>query len=74
MADMNAMMAELKRESGKDFDKAFIDAMIMHHQQALEMCEMAKDKAVLAELKEMARGIIEKQSKEIERLKAMRTR
>ena len=50
------------------FDKAFIDAMIPHHQSAIEMAQVAREKSEIPEIEELAVDIISAQQKEIEQL------
>jgi uncharacterized protein (DUF305 family) len=71
MADMSmsSMNSELKDRSGDDFDKAFLEMMIEHHQGAIDMANAAKDNAKHSEIKAMADDIISAQSNEIEQMK-----
>lgn len=62
---MDDMMAGLTGKSGDDFDKAFISEMIVHHQGAVDMAEAALRDAKHDEVKELARGIIDAQTREI---------
>jgi uncharacterized protein (DUF305 family) len=55
-------------ENGKYSDKAFIDAMVPHHQGAIEMARVALKNAEHAEIKELTRNIISSQQAEIEEL------
>ena len=48
-----------------DFDKAFIEAMIPHHQLAVMMAQMLKSGTSRPEMLTLANNIIESQSKEI---------
>jgi uncharacterized protein (DUF305 family) len=50
------------------FDKAFIDAMIPHHQSAIEMAQVAREKSEIPEIKELAEDIISAQQEEIEQM------
>jgi uncharacterized protein (DUF305 family) len=50
------------------FDKAFIDAMIPHHQSAIEMAQVAREKSEIPEIKELAEDIVSAQQKEIEQM------
>jgi uncharacterized protein (DUF305 family) len=71
MADMMASMnAELEGKTGDEFDKAFISEMIMHHQGAVEMAELALTNAKHQEIKDLANAIITAQNKEIADMKA----
>ena len=68
MADsMKAMdMSKLGALTGNNFDTAFIEMMIPHHQGALAMAKEALDKAQHAEIKTLAQGVIMTQETEIE--------
>lgn len=55
-------------ESATDFDKAFIEAMIPHHQLAIMMAQMLKSGTARPEMQTLADNIIESQSKEIEQM------
>ena len=61
-SSMNDMMGSLPGRQGSSFDKAFIEAMIPHHQGAIEMAKVAQQKAEHEEIKELADGIIEAQT------------
>jgi uncharacterized protein (DUF305 family) len=69
--DMSADIRELWLVQG-DFDKAFIDAMIPHHESAIEAATIALDKAEHQEILDVARAIIEAQQREIEEMMAWR--
>lgn len=56
-------------EDGKYSDKRFIDAMVPHHQGAVEMAEVALKKAEHKETKQLAENIVSTQKAEIEELK-----
>jgi uncharacterized protein (DUF305 family) len=56
----------------KPFDKAFIDAMIPHHQSAIEMAQMAYRQSDNPEIKKLAEGIVEAQTREIEQMEGWR--
>jgi uncharacterized protein (DUF305 family) len=70
MMDMVQANEELK--TADPFDKAFIDAMIPHHQMAIEAAQIAQQKAEHAEIKELAAEIIGAQQMEIDQMKAWR--
>ncbi len=57
--------------NAKDFDKAFIEAMIPHHQMALMMSSMVLTGGEQKELKELARSIISSQRAEIEQMQTL---
>ncbi len=71
MADMMASMNdELRGKTGDEFDKAFISEMIVHHEGAVEMAELARTNAKHQEIKDLADAIISAQNKEIEDMRA----
>lgn len=55
-------------ENATDFDRAFIEAMIPHHQMAIMMAEMLESGTSRPEMLQLAKNIIESQSKEIEEM------
>ena len=59
-------------EDGKYSDKTFIDAMVPHHQSAVEMAEVALPNAEHEEIKQLSRNIISTQRAEIGELKAIK--
>ncbi len=67
---MTSMNAELEGKTGDAFDQAFISEMIMHHQGAVEMAELALTNAKHQEIKDLANAIILAQNKEIADMKA----
>ncbi|MBS3974766.1 MAG: DUF305 domain-containing protein [Actinobacteria bacterium] len=60
-------MADL--EVAEPFDKAFIEAMIPHHQTAIMMSRMAGGASGRPEMRELTSAIIEAQSTEIEQMR-----
>jgi uncharacterized protein (DUF305 family) len=59
-------------EGAKPFDRAFIDAMIPHHQGAIRMAQVELAEGQDQETKDLARAIISAQSKEIEEMNRWR--
>jgi len=55
----------LKDKKGADFDKAYIEHMIGHHQDAVDMSELAAENAERQEIKDLATNIIAAQTTEI---------
>lgn len=51
-----------------EFDHQFIDTMIVHHQSAIEMAQLAEERAAHDELKQMAKKMSADQKREIEQL------
>ncbi|MEK7648189.1 MAG: DUF305 domain-containing protein [Patescibacteria group bacterium] len=62
MMDMNA---QLRGKSGDAFDQAFLAEMIVHHEGAVEMAELALKNAKHQEIIDLAKAIIAAQNKEI---------
>ena len=54
--------------SAVPFDRSFIDAMVPHHQSAIEMAEAAKPRLTQPDLVEVADNILASQQKEIDRM------
>jgi len=67
-----AAEVELLRIAPEPFDLAFIDAMILHHQSAIEAARLAEAQATRPEIKEMAANIIESQQSEIDQMNTWR--
>ena len=59
---------EALRRAPEPFDQAFIDAMIPHHQSAIDAARAAETRARRPEIKELARAIIDGQQKEIDQM------
>jgi uncharacterized protein (DUF305 family) len=66
---MEDMAAALEGKTGDDFDQAFLAEMIVHHEGAVEMAELALEHAEHQEIKDLAEAIIEAQNKEIADMK-----
>lgn len=66
--DMNTPM--LSR--AKPFDRAFLDMMIPHHRGAVAMAKVEFSKGSHAELRKLARAVIDDQTSEIERMQSWR--
>jgi uncharacterized protein (DUF305 family) len=63
---------EMVMENGRYSDRAFIDAMVPHHQGAVEMAEAALENAEHDEIKQLSRNIVSTQQAEIQELKAIK--
>jgi uncharacterized protein (DUF305 family) len=63
---------EMVMENGKYSDERFIDAMVPHHQGAIEMAQVASEKSDNLRIKELAGTIIVAQKQEIEQMKQWR--
>ena len=66
------MARQMVMENGKYSDRAFIDAMVPHHQGAIEMAQVALKHADHEEIKELSHNIISTQQAEIEELKSIK--
>jgi uncharacterized protein (DUF305 family) len=64
--DMAQMSREMVMPNGEYSDKAFIDAMVPHHEGAVEMAEVALENAEHEEIRGVAEDIISSQRAEIE--------
>ncbi len=66
------MMDPQELANREPFDRAFIDAMIPHHQSAIEMARVALENSDNPKIKELAENIVSAQQKEIEQMKQWR--
>lgn len=55
-------------QNAADFDKAFIEQMIPHHQMAIMMANMLQSGTNRPEMQQLAKNIISSQSKEIQQM------
>lgn len=67
-SSMDDMMKSIEDDDGYEFDKAFIDAMIVHHEGAIRMAQQAEHKAQHQEIRDLAEQIIAAQTAEIEQM------
>jgi uncharacterized protein (DUF305 family) len=67
--DMMMMGEELTGLKGTEFDKKFLELMIEHHQQAVDMSKYADTNASHRELKDLAKAVIAAQEAEIAQMK-----
>ncbi|HEX6291645.1 MAG TPA: DUF305 domain-containing protein [Herpetosiphonaceae bacterium] len=61
---------EISADTSKPFDLRFIEAMISHHQGAIDMAKEAQTRAEHAEIKQLAAEIIKAQEAEIAQMKS----
>lgn len=66
MADMNEQLEGL---TGDEFDKAFVEMMIAHHEGAVDMAALIPSRAKHDEVKTLGEAIIAAQTKEIAEMK-----
>ena len=69
---MGMMMDSQELARSEPFDRAFIDAMIPHHQSAIEMAKVAYEKSENPRIKKLAENIVSAQQAEIEQMKRWR--
>jgi uncharacterized protein (DUF305 family) len=72
MRGMGMMMDPQELARSEPFDRAFIDAMIPHHQSAIEMAKVAYEKSENPRIKKLAENIVGAQQAEIEQMKRWR--
>ena len=72
MRGMGMMMDPQSLADENPFDKAFIDAMIPHHQSAIGMAGVANEKSKNPRIKELAQNITSAQKREIEQMRRWR--
>ncbi|KKR01058.1 MAG: hypothetical protein UT24_C0007G0020 [Candidatus Woesebacteria bacterium GW2011_GWB1_39_12] len=63
---INEMTGSLIGVRGEEFEKAFIETMIAHHQGAIDMAKLIPSRTDKPELNKLGEDIISAQSKEIE--------
>jgi uncharacterized protein (DUF305 family) len=72
MRGMGMMMDPQELARSESFDRAFIDAMIPHHQSAIEMAKVAYEKSENPRIKKLAENIVSAQQAEIKQIKRWR--
>lgn len=70
---MSDQTAALQNKTGDEFDKLFLSEMITHHQNAIDMSNLAKARAKHEEVKDLAGDIMNAQSKEIDQMQSWQT-
>jgi uncharacterized protein (DUF305 family) len=71
--DHSSMMSGMMSsdEMGKDFDVAWAEAMIAHHEGAIEMANTVLDDGTNADIRALAQAVIKGQQAEIETLRSL---
>lgn len=69
----NSIKSSFENKTGNDFDTLFLDHMIVHHQDAVDIARLAEKQAGHEEIKMLSRQLIEAQQKEIEQMKVWQT-
>jgi uncharacterized protein (DUF305 family) len=72
MRGMGMMMDSQELARSEPFDRAFIDAMIPHHQSVIEMAKVTYEKSENPRIKKLAENIVSGQQAEIEQMKRWR--
>ena len=73
--DMMGMDVDvMSLEEARPFDRAFIDAMIAHHQGAIRMARVGLERGEDEEVEGLAEAIVDAQSREIEEMNEWRER
>lgn len=67
---MAGMTAGLQGKTGDEFDKAFLEEMIVHHQGAIDMAELVRATSKRPELLKLADEIITAQTREIDQMRS----
>ncbi|MDQ3089679.1 MAG: DUF305 domain-containing protein [bacterium] len=66
---MEGMNRDLVGKTGDEFDRAFLNEMIVHHEGAIGMAELALSNSKHQEVKDLAKNIIRAQESEISQMK-----
>ncbi|MHB1865061.1 MAG: DUF305 domain-containing protein [Candidatus Saccharimonadales bacterium] len=69
-SSMSSMQKQFEAYKGTEYDKVFLASMIVHHQGAVQMAQMAIGNAKHQELKDMANNIIAAQTSEIAQMQS----
>lgn len=72
MGMMGMMQDPEQLANEENFDRAFIDNMIPHHESAVAMGQVALDESENPEIRELARNIVDSQRREIEQMQTWR--
>lgn len=66
-----ADMARLENGTGSDFDRMFLEMMVLHHEGAIEMAEQQLAEGKYQPTKDLAQAVITGQKAEIEEMNAL---
>ncbi len=70
---MDGMTSGLHDKTGLEFEQAFIDNMIVHHEGAVAMAQMVLQKSHRPELVQLANDIVAAQTREIDMMRSWKT-
>ena len=68
-ASMADMVQALENKRGDEFDKAFIEQMIEHHEGAIDMARLSASRAKHDEIKDLSADVIRAQQSEIDTMR-----
>lgn len=66
-----ADMARLENATGADFDRMFLEMMVLHHEGAIEMAEQQLAEGKIQAVKDLSQAVITGQQAEIEEMNAL---
>lgn len=66
---MTEMTDGLKGKTGEEFDRAFVEMMIVHHEGAVEMAKLIESSTKRDELRRLGQAIITAQTEEIAQMR-----
>lgn len=70
--EMDEKMKKMQDMTGNKFDLHFLNMVQMHHQQAIDMSNMALKKSGSEDVKKLAQRMIDEQQSEIEEIEQMK--
>lgn len=68
-SSMDEMMESMEGKTGDEFDQAFLSAMMVHHQGAIDMARKVKANSKRPEILKMADDIVNAQTSEVEMMR-----
>ena len=72
-ASMQGMMNKFEGKSGDEFDRVFLEEMIVHHEGAVEMAQALLRNTTRSELQKLGNDIISAQTGEIQMMRGWLT-
>ena len=74
MRDMGMAVSPSMLRSARPFDRAFVDMMVPHHQGAIRMARIERDKGTNPGLRRIADAVVSAQAREIKAMNDFRTK
>ena len=68
---MMRQMEELRAASGAEFDHKFLKTFTEHHQEAIHMAQLPKEKNVRQDLAQLSEKMIQDQKRDVEEMKRL---